>query len=224
MASSDEVEAGVVLFEVAVDYRGSLVLASALANKGGQAMGVTDAGGLFDGAGDVVVGVAELVGQVFNLVWRSSNRVVQYSKPGRSRHALLGSYRDQVKLVHVLISHTRINDGAGQRVFKSTDLSIKDSSVDTLAAVDIHQLARVLTTSLDECRLDLFDLWNTDALDLTFTDSISVEDDPGRVGAVVLLEAFQSFDNAGLQRGGTLLANFVLDDTRGPVSCSRLVH
>jgi hypothetical protein len=81
-----------------------------------------------------------------------------------------------------------------------------------------------LTTSLDECRLDLFDLWNTDALDLTFTDSISVEDDPGRVGAVVLFEAFQGFDNAGLQRGGTLLANFVLDDTRGPVSCGRLVH
>jgi len=103
---------------------------------------------------------------------------------------LLGSHRDQVKLVHVLVSHTRVDDSTGQRVLKCADLTIKDSSVDTLAAIDIHQLARVLTTSLDECRLDLFDLRNTDALDLAFTDTVSVEDNPGRVGAIVLLEAF----------------------------------
>lgn len=134
--------------------------------------------------------MAELVSQMLNLVWRSSNRVVQYSEPGRSRHTLLGSHRDQVKLVHVLVSHTRINDSASLRVLESADLTIKDSSVDTLAAVDVHELARVLTTSLDECRLDLFDLWDTDALDLSFTDSISVEDDSSWVGAIVLLEAF----------------------------------
>jgi len=93
--------------------------------------------------------VAQLVGEVLNLVWTSSNRVVQYCKPSRSRHALFGSHRDQVKLVHVLVSHTRVNNGTGQWILESTDLTIKDSSVDTLAAVDIHQLARVLTTSLD---------------------------------------------------------------------------
>jgi hypothetical protein len=54
-------------------------------------MGVSDAGGLLDSTRDVVVGVAQLVGQVFNLVRRCSNRVVQYSESGRSRHALLGS-------------------------------------------------------------------------------------------------------------------------------------
>jgi hypothetical protein len=100
------------------------------------------------------------------------------------------------------------------RVLESADLTIKDSSVDTLAAVDVHELARVLTTSLDECRLNLFDLWDTDALDLSFTDSISVEDNPSWIGAIVLLEAFQCFDDAGLERGGTFLANLILDDTR----------
>lgn len=101
-------------------------------------MGVADAGGLFDGSRNVVVGVAQLVGKVLNLVGRRSNRVVQYSKPSRGGHTLLGSHRDQVKLVHVLVSHTRINDGTGQRILKGADLTIKDSSVDTLAAIDVH--------------------------------------------------------------------------------------
>ncbi len=137
---------------------------------------------------------------------------------------MLSSHRDQVKLVHVLVSHTGVDNGTGQRILKCADLTIKDSSVDTLAAIDVHQLARVLTTSLDECRLDLFDLRNTDALHLAFTDTVSVENNPGRVSAIVLFEAFQGFDYTGLQRGGAFLANFILDDTRGPVSCSRLIH
>lgn len=164
-------------------------------------MGVADAGWLFDSPRNIVVSVAKLVGKVFNLVRRSTNRVVQYSKPSRGRHTLLGSHRNQVKLVHVLVCHTRVDDGASQRIFKGADITIKDSSVDTLAAVDVHQLARVLTTSLDDCRLDLFNLGDADALNLAFTDTVSVEDDPSRVGSVVLFEAFQSLDHAILQSG-----------------------
>jgi hypothetical protein len=74
-----------------------------------------------------------------------------------------------------------------------------------------------LTTSLDDCRLDLFDLWNTNALNLTFTDTIPVENDSGRIRTIVTLEALQSFSDAVLQSCGPFLTNLILDNTRGPV-------
>jgi hypothetical protein len=60
----------------------------------------------------------------------------------------------------------------------------------------------------------LFNLRDTDALNLAFTNTISVEDNSGRIGTIVLLEAFQRFNNTCLQRGGSLLANLILNNAR----------
>ena len=51
-----------------MDLGGFPVLSTSLTNESSQTMGVTDAGWLFNGAGDIVVGVAQLVGQTLNLI------------------------------------------------------------------------------------------------------------------------------------------------------------
>lgn len=71
---------------------------------------------------------------------------------------------------------------------------------------------------------DLLDLRNTDALHLSFTNTIAVEDYLGRRSTIVAFEGFNGTRHASLQIRRTLLADFVLDDTCGPVGCSRLIH
>ena len=62
--------------------------------------------------------------------------------------------------------------------------------------------------------LDLFDLWDTDALDLSFTDAIAIEDDLGRSSTIVTFEGFNGTGHSSLQVRGTFLAYFVLDHAR----------
>ena len=63
-----------------------------------------------------------------------------------------------------------------------------------------------------------------DALHLALADAISVEDDLRWRRAVVALEGLNGARHARLQIRGTLLADLILDDARGPVSGRGLVH
>ena len=75
-----------------------------------------------------------------------------------------------------------------------------------------------------EGRLDLLDLGHTDALNLTLTDTVAVENNLLWSRTVVALERLNSTRHASLQVRRAFLANLILDDARGPIGCSRLVH
>jgi len=66
-------------------------------------MGVTNAGWLFDGSRDIVVGVAQLVGKLLNLIWALRNAIEKNRKPCWSAHPLLSCHRYQIELVDVLV-------------------------------------------------------------------------------------------------------------------------
>jgi hypothetical protein len=70
-----------------------------------------------------------------------------------------------------------------------------------------------------ESLLDLLELRSADTLDLTLTYTIAVEDNLGWGRTVVALERFNGAGHACLQICGPFLANFILDDARGPVGC-----
>lgn len=168
--------------------------------------------------------MAQLVGQTLDLVWRGSNGIIQDSKPCGGRHALFSSNRDQVELVDILVSDDRVNNGSGHGVLEASRITIEDSGVHSFARVDVHQLGRVLAAKMSDRSFDLLNLGNTDALDLTLTDTVTVEDQSSWVGTIMLLEAFESVDHSILQSSRAFLANLVLDYTRGPVSGGRLIH
>ena len=75
--SSNVVEGGFLGLEVAVGLRGFLAFSASLTDQGSKSVCVPDGGGFLDGARDVVVGVAELVGQELDLVGRLTDGVVK---------------------------------------------------------------------------------------------------------------------------------------------------
>lgn len=68
--------------------------------------------------------------------------------------------------------------------------------------------------------LDLLDLRAADALNLTLTNSISVENDSSRVSTVGLLECLKCTLHADAKVVRALLALLLLNDTSAPVSGS----
>lgn len=221
---SDEVELGLALFEVTVDHRRLLAFASTLAHKSCKSVSVADAGGLLDGTRDVVVVVAELESQKLYLVWGLPHCVIQHGEAGRHSHTLTSCNGHQVEFVGVSVRHSLVDDCTSGWVLEPVRVASEDPRVDTLAAIDIHQLASVRDAMCGEGLLDLLDLRNADALDLTLTNTVTVEDDPLRRRTVVALERLYGTCHASLQVCRTLLADLVLDDARAPVGCRRLIH
>lgn len=66
---SDEVELGLTLLEVFMDYGRVLALSTTFTHKSCESVSVADAGRLLDGATNVVIVVAEFVGEQLDLVW-----------------------------------------------------------------------------------------------------------------------------------------------------------
>ena len=79
VSQSNVVEGRFLLLKVNVGLRGFLALAASFSNECSQSVSIPDARGFFDGARDIVVGVAELIGQKLNLVWRLLDAVIQDS-------------------------------------------------------------------------------------------------------------------------------------------------
>jgi len=107
---------------------------------------------------------------------------------------------------------------------ETTRIASEESRVHSLAAVDVHQLARVRDSSTGQCLLDLVDLWAAETLDLTFTNTISVEDDLGWIGSVGSLECLACVAHSFAEVVGSLLTNIVLNNARGPVRGGTVVH
>lgn len=75
-----------------------------------------------------------------------------------------------------------------------------------------------------ESLLDLLKLRSADALDLALTNTIAVENDLAWGSTVVPLERFDGAGHACLQIRRAFLADFILDNARGPIGCGRLIH
>ena len=66
-----------------------LALATTLAHESCESVSVADAGRLLDGARNVVVVVAEFVGEQLDLVWGITDCIEQYGEASRHGHTLL---------------------------------------------------------------------------------------------------------------------------------------
>ena len=91
-ASSDEVERGILLLKALVDDWWLVSSATSLSYQSSESVGVSDHRRLLDRTADIVVGPAQLVGQVLDLVRRVLDFVVDNGIPGGSRHALSRSH------------------------------------------------------------------------------------------------------------------------------------
>lgn len=122
---------------------------------------------------------------------RGSDGVVDNGVSSWGAHTLLGSNRHKIELVDVLVCDGCVDDGTWERVLVATDISSEQSGVDPLARVDVHQL-RVSEAEARERLLDLVDLSTAYSLDLSFTNTISVEDDLSWVSTIGSLERLAS--------------------------------
>jgi len=219
---SDEVEAGFLLLEASVYNWGSAPFTSSFTDECCQSVGIADARRFLDRSRDIVVGVAELIGQELNLVRTLSNLVIEDGELGWCSHALLGSNGNKVELVGVFVNDCGVDDCASSRVSEAADSTSEDSSVYTFASVDVHELG-FYTSSLDSS-FDLVYLGNTHSLNLAFTDTVTIEDDTSGISTIVFLESFHGVLHTILEIVRSFLANLILRCASGPVGCGGLVH
>ncbi len=116
--SSNVVEGGILGLKVAVRLRRFLSFSTSLADQGCKSVSVSDGGGFFDGPRHIVVGVAELVGQELDLVWRLTNRIVEDGVPHRGGKTLFCCSRHKEELVNASISNSPIYHSAWERVLE----------------------------------------------------------------------------------------------------------
>ena len=221
---SDEVEAGVLLFEAGMYHWWVVSATSSLSDKRSESVSVSDDGRFFDGSAHVVVGEAQLVGERFEQVRRGSDGVVDNGVPSWGGHALSSSHRNQVELVGVFISDSRVYNGSWQWVLEPANISSEESGVDSLAGVDIEELGRAAKAKPGERLLDLVDLSAADTLDLSFTNTVSVEDDLCWIGTIGSLEGLTGSVHSIAERVSSFLAYVILDDTCRPIGRRTVVH
>ena len=113
--------------------------ATSFSDQGSKSVSVSDHRWLLDGTRNVVVSEAELVGERLNQVWRGLNGVVDHGVTSWSGHTLFGSNRNQVELVDVLVSDGLVYASSWKWVLEAAWVSSKESGVDSLACVDVHQ-------------------------------------------------------------------------------------
>lgn len=200
---SDVVEGGLLGLKVTMWLRRFLSFTTSLTDQGCKSVSVSDGGGFFDGARHVVVGVAEFVGQEFDLVRGVSDAVVKDGVPHWGCQALLSGSRHKEELVGASVSDGTIDHSARHRVLEGANISSEDTSVDSLGDVDVHEWQGNSKTGA--CCFYLLDLRLADSSNLAFTDTVSVEDQLLRVVSIRLLESLERFDHSSLKRVSGLL-------------------
>ena len=136
---SDEVESWVFLFEASMRLWWVVATTTSFSDEGSKSVSVSDDRWLLDGTAHIVVGEAEFVCEGFDHVRRSANSVIDHGVTSWSRHALFGGHRNQVELVDVLVSDGRVYDSSWKWVLEAAWVSSKESGVDSLACVDVHE-------------------------------------------------------------------------------------
>lgn len=176
-----------------------MLSSSSFTDKCCQSVGISDNRWFLDSTRDIVVSVAELVGEVFNFVRRSTNAVVHNSVTSGGSHALTSSHRHKIEFVDVLVCDLLVADSSWHWILESARLTTKQASVDSLGGIDVEELGRVTDPKSRECLLNLVDFSTADTLDLTFSNTISVEDDLSWIGAVNSLECLKSIRHSNTE-------------------------
>lgn len=137
---SNEVETWVFLLEAGMHDWWCVATSSSLSNKRGESVSVSDNRRFFDGSAHVVVGKAQLVGERFEHVGRRSDGVIDNGIPSWRGHTLSSCHRNQVELVGVLISDSRVYYGSWQWILEAANIASEEPCVDSLAGVDVQEL------------------------------------------------------------------------------------
>jgi len=106
-------------------------------------MSVANARWLLDGTRNIVVSVAQLVSQQLDLVRGLLQIVIDDFKLSRRAHSLLSGHRHEIELVSILVRDGGVNDGTSIGVLEVADRAIENTSVDALAADEVHELGGV---------------------------------------------------------------------------------
>ena len=138
---SDEVEGRILLLEAGVDNWWLMTSGSSLTDKRSEPVSVSDDGRFLDGSADVVVGEAEFVSQRLDEVRRGLDVIVDDGVSCWRGHSLSSGDRDEIELVGVLVGDVRVDDSAWNWVLEASWLASEHSHVDSLAHVDVHELA-----------------------------------------------------------------------------------
>lgn len=135
-----------------------------------------------------------------------------------------GCNRNQVELVGVFVSDSRVYNSSWQWVLESTDITGKESGVDPLARVDVQELGGGTKAKSSKGLLDLVDLSTADTFDLSFSDTISVEDDLCWRGTIGPFEGLTSLGHSIAERVSGFLAYVILDNAGRPIGRCAVVH
>jgi len=111
-------------------------------------MCVADARWFFYRARYIVVGVAEFIGEEFNLVRTFLYSVIEHCEPCWGGHSLASCNRNEVEFVSIPVGNGGIDHSTSCWVCESSRLSSEDSCIHALARVDVHELAGLGQTDL----------------------------------------------------------------------------
>ena len=103
---SDEVEARLFGFEAFVDLWWVSSFTSSLTDKSGQPVCIADARWFFYRTRHIVIGVAELISEEFDLIRAFLDSVIEHCESSRGSHTLTSGNRHEVEFVRVLVSNT----------------------------------------------------------------------------------------------------------------------
>jgi len=132
------------------------------------------------------------------------------------RETLLGSSGHEKEFVNVSVRDRGVDNCARHRVLEGSHVTSKDSGVDSLTHVDVHELSGEAEGS-NGC-FDLVNLGAADGSNLALTDSIAVEDDLSRCLAVVgPLESIDCFSHSFVKRVSCLLTDVSLNNAAGEI-------
>jgi hypothetical protein len=195
---SDEVELGVLLLKGLMNNRRSLLSATAFTNQSCQAMSIANAGWFLNSTRNIVISMTKLVSQTLHFVRRLTHIIINHRETSRRTHTLLGSNRNKIELINVLVCDSRVNNCAGHRVLEIANVSIEYACVNTFATDDVHELGDVSTASRSKSSFDLFDLRLANTSNLAFSNTITVENDLLGISAIDSLETFKGSTHATL--------------------------
>lgn len=135
---SDEIEALDGLSEVGMwdGDRLEVVSFGTVTDQVSKTMCILYGSGHLDGTCNIVVRIAELVGQLLDLVWVTSRVIIDDHVVSWAHDALPADLTDQKEIIRICSDYVRIDNGARHRIGQSVGvLAIEESLADAL----IHQ-------------------------------------------------------------------------------------
>ena len=151
---------------------------SSFSNQCSESVSILDCCRDFNGTGDVIVVMAQLVGQELNLVRTLASRIFNDGELGRHVEALLGSDRDQVKLVVVSVSDSAVYNSTWERISEVTNITAEETSVNSLVYVEVDKFG--FASSFCSARFELSDFKSANGLDLRVGDTVPVHNNARR--------------------------------------------